>query len=179
MTETRLETVTTLDVETDKLLRNNATSAMRRMSRKIPGKRQWILARGQDDALVAGARFASALGWMTVDAIWVQEDLRRQGMGSRLLGAVEDAARSEGCKGVQLRAYGFEGAEFFSRKGYVRVGFIPDADPELASSWFAKGFTVSLEAPTAEAPSVEPEAPGAWREAKRAARTAKSKTKAK
>lgn len=182
MEDPKIAVVDVLDVDTDKLLRNNSTSAARKMTRKLPGKRQWVLARGQDDALVAGARFNNAFGWMSLEAIWVDAELRRQGLGGRLLDSVESVARSQGCKGVNLRAYGFEAPDFFSQKGYTRVGHLPDAEAELESYWFAKSFTVPLEAPApAPGPVADsaPETPVSWRKAKRAARTSKPKAKTK
>jgi len=179
MVEVELEIMDTVDVDTDKLLRTNSANAARRMVRKLSGKRQWILAHDRDGKLVAGARFFSALGWMTVDSIWVSDEHRRQGVGGRILDVVETAAKDEACKGINMRSYGFEAPDFFVRRGYATVGILPDPEANLTSYWFAKGISVPVQ-PVVTAGSVPAqEAPVSWRKAKRINRTAMSKGKSK
>lgn len=61
-------------------------------------------------------------GLLFIDLLFVAEPDRRQGLGSRLLAAAEDAARENGCVGAWLTVYAFLAAEFFQKHGYERFG---------------------------------------------------------
>lgn len=61
-------------------------------------------------------------GLLFIDLLFVAEPDRRQGLGSRLLAAVEEAARENGCVGAWLTVYAFQAAEFFQKLGYERLG---------------------------------------------------------
>ena len=61
-------------------------------------------------------------GWLFIDLLFVAEPDRRQGLGSRLLVAVENAARENGCVGSWLSAYAFQAPGFFKKNGYEQFG---------------------------------------------------------
>lgn len=62
--------------------------------------------------------------WMSVDWLWVAEDLRRQGYGSELLLAAEKLARGAGCVGAKLDTYEFQARPFYERHGYSVFGVL-------------------------------------------------------
>lgn len=61
-------------------------------------------------------------GLLFIDLLFVAEPDRRQGLGSRLLAAAEDAARKNGCVGSWLSVYAFQAPEFYQKNGYERFG---------------------------------------------------------
>lgn len=61
-------------------------------------------------------------GWLFVELLYVAESDRRHGLGSRLLTAVEDAAREQGCVGTWLSSYAFQAPGFFEKNGYEPFG---------------------------------------------------------
>jgi len=66
-------------------------------------------------------------GWLFIDILHVDEPDRRQGLGSRLLAAVENAARENGCVGSWLTTYAFQPFKFYEKNKYERFGELDSA----------------------------------------------------
>ena len=75
-------------------------------------------ARNRDEALVGGAL---ARWWGTaceLQQIWVDEALRRRGIGASLMQQVEATAIERGCRLLYLDTFSFQAPEFYYRLGY-------------------------------------------------------------
>ncbi|WP_158292009.1 GNAT family N-acetyltransferase [Paracraurococcus ruber] len=107
---------------------------------RLRGKARWILARDAAGTVQAGAKCEVASGWLYLDWLWVAEGLRRQGQGTRLLAAVEDLAREQGCQGVHLHTWSFQAPDFYPRHGYAVMGRVEDMPPGAVRYWLAKRF---------------------------------------
>ncbi|MFI6278864.1 GNAT family N-acetyltransferase [Streptomyces sp. NPDC050988] len=88
------------------------------------GKPDEFSIRATDDA----AELAGGLtGWVWgtlcgVDALWVREELRHTGWGTRLLRAAEAEAVRRGCTDMLLSSYSFQAPDFYKRLGYRETG---------------------------------------------------------
>ena len=99
---------------------------------------RWFVGRDPDGAVQAGMRYILAYEWAFVNWLWVAEPYRRHGVGSELLGRVEDEARRNGCRGVYLDTFTFQGPKFYPRHGYVEFGRLDDFPQGHARIWLAK-----------------------------------------
>jgi GNAT superfamily N-acetyltransferase len=67
--------------------------------------------------------------WLTVDTMWVDASMRRQGIARGLLAAVEDEARARGCRWAKLNTWDFQAPGFYEHLGYVVYGREIDYPP--------------------------------------------------
>jgi ribosomal protein S18 acetylase RimI-like enzyme len=94
------------------------------------GPRDWrpltLALRARDGTLMGGLCGATMWGWLTVDGLWVAEELRGRGLGQRLLLTAEAAAVARGCRGARLGTFDFQARGFYERLGYIVFGELPD-----------------------------------------------------
>jgi len=80
--------------------------------------------RGDDGAVAAGVSGHTWGGCCYVAQLWVSAALRGQGIGTRLLEAVEHYALGKGCRLVLLASHSFQAPGFYARRGYSKVAEI-------------------------------------------------------
>lgn len=97
-----------------------------------------ILVRDEKQRLLAGVS-----GWLwgeclEVEYLWVDEQLRGQGVGQKLMIELEETARSRGCLTVVLDTYSFQAPEFYEKLGYQAFGVIEGYGPGHQKYFFLK-----------------------------------------
>jgi GNAT superfamily N-acetyltransferase len=82
-----------------------------------------VIVRDPHDGEATSGVWGSILyGWLFIELLYVAESGRRQGLGSRLLMAVENAAQEQGCIGAWLSSYAFQAPGFYKNNGYEEFG---------------------------------------------------------
>ena len=60
-----------------------------------------------------------------VETLWVREDLRRAGLGARLLATAEVEAVRRGCREMHLDTHSYQAPDFYHHRGYAVIGELP------------------------------------------------------
>ena len=81
---------------------------------------------GADGSIIGGLLGGTYWGWMYIDILWVREDHRRQGIGSRLLTEAEKEAIRRGCHHVHVDTMSWQAPMFYQKHGYEVIGVLPD-----------------------------------------------------
>ena len=76
--------------------------------------------------IIGGIIAGTYWGWMYVDILWVGENHRRKGIGSKLLILAEQEAIRRGCHHVHLDTMSWQAPEFYQKHGYHVIGILPD-----------------------------------------------------
>ena len=79
-----------------------------------------------DEKIMGGVLAELYWGWLYIDLMWIEEELRGQGYGHRLLMQVEDEARKRGAKKVYLDTFSFQAPDFYKQHGYQVMAELPD-----------------------------------------------------
>lgn len=76
--------------------------------------------------IIAGLLGGTYWGWMYVDILWVHEDHRKNGIGTKLLLEAEKEAIRRGCHHVHLDTMSWQAPDFYRKHGYEVIGILPD-----------------------------------------------------
>jgi ribosomal protein S18 acetylase RimI-like enzyme len=60
--------------------------------------------------------------WFHIDSLWVDDTIRGEGWGTRLLGAGEEEAQERGCEISDVDTFTFQAKAFYEKAGYLRYG---------------------------------------------------------
>ena len=88
-----------------------------------------IFVRNDDDELEGGVYAYAWGGVCELELLWVSEARRGDGLGTRLMTAVEDEARRVGCSKIYVDTFSYQAPGFYEKLGFERVGTI-DEFPE-------------------------------------------------
>jgi GNAT superfamily N-acetyltransferase len=101
-----------------------------------------VFLRDEAGTIVAGLTGSTFWDWLVVDLLWVREDLREQGIGSRLLESAEQEAIRRGCIGAVLDTHDFQAPAFYQKRGYSVFGELPGVPPGHVRYYLARRFEV-------------------------------------
>ena len=85
-----------------------------------------LLGRNAAGMVKAGLQAVLIDAWLVIDLLWVAEDSRGQGAGTRLLEKTESIARERGAKWAILATFDYQAPDFYRRHGYVEYARMED-----------------------------------------------------
>jgi GNAT superfamily N-acetyltransferase len=86
-----------------------------------------VLLRDRQSGETIGGLWAwSAYDWLRIDLLFVPEQLRGEGLGTRLVRQAEAVALERGLIGVWLDTFEFQALGFYQKLGYEVFGVLPD-----------------------------------------------------
>ena len=93
---------------------------------RILGSQQYepmrLLVRDANGQVVGGLLGELYYNWLYIAILWLHEDIRGQGIGSRLMATAEEYAASRGRTHVHVDTLDFQAPLFYQRLGYTVWG---------------------------------------------------------
>ena len=92
-------------------------------SKREPSKSEPLNIYVEDEQgnLIAGMVAETFGHWLEIEYLYVQENLRGQGIGSNILNWAEKEARERKCKYSFVNTYQFQAPNFYKKNGYEEV----------------------------------------------------------
>jgi ribosomal protein S18 acetylase RimI-like enzyme len=93
---------------------------------KHPVKKISFILRNEGGEILGG--ITGTIFWFNlhIDYLWVDESVRGNGYGVELLNRIEEIARENRCKLIQLDTFSFQAPKFYQKNGYETVGVIEE-----------------------------------------------------
>lgn len=74
------------------------------------------------DSVKGGISAIAWAGMLFIKWFWIDETLRGQGHGTRLIATAEEEGRRRGCRAVWLDTFEFQARPFYEKLGYTSFG---------------------------------------------------------
>lgn len=98
-----------------------------------------LLVRDDQDEQTHGGLYGKISGnWLFIELLGVSEQVRGQGIGSRLMAMAEDLAREKECVGIYLDTFDFQAPLFYQKLGFTQFGRLDDYPPGHQRYFFQK-----------------------------------------
>ena len=83
--------------------------------------------RDEDGIIVGGVHGNyGSFGWMYIDTLWVSEQLRGVGYGTRMMDIIEGVGIENGAANAYLNTFSFQAPEFYKKRGYTVFAELED-----------------------------------------------------
>ena len=92
-------------------------------SNREPSKSEPLNIYAEDEMgnLMAGMVAETFGNWLEIEYLYVRDDLRRQGFGSKILEMAEKESKTRGCKYSVVNTFNFQAPNFYEKHGYKEV----------------------------------------------------------
>jgi GNAT superfamily N-acetyltransferase len=94
-----------------------------------------------EERLVGGLIGKVFWNWLYADLVWVEEEFRSQGIGTRVMRAAEDRALKMKLTGIYLWTETWQAPPFYTRLGYTQFVEIKNFPPGHSRLGFLKYFS--------------------------------------
>jgi GNAT superfamily N-acetyltransferase len=88
-----------------------------------------FVARDSAGTIVGGILGHTRWRWLYIAKLWVDERARGLGLGTRLMVAAENLARSRGCTDASLDTFDYQARPFYEKLGYELFGTLEGYPP--------------------------------------------------
>ncbi|MGL5404927.1 MAG: GNAT family N-acetyltransferase [Acinetobacter sp.] len=112
------------DDETKPIINGIMEYGLSQIQNRLP--RLWAFHAKSGDIIVGGAVGRDHFSQFYLDHLWVKEELRSKGLGSRIHEQVLQCANSCGCKRIQLNTLNKRAVDFYIKLGYSTLAIIEE-----------------------------------------------------
>lgn len=99
-----------------------------------------FVARDVDGNVVGGILGHTRWRWLYIAKLWIDATVRGQGIGTKLMAAAEELARSRGCTDVSLDTFDFQARPFYEKLGYELFGTLEGFPPDSRQFYLRKSL---------------------------------------
>lgn len=99
-----------------------------------------IALRDENDKFVGGIIVSVLWNGMEIDSLWVDESLRGQNWGRKLMEATETEGRKRGCDFAYTNTFSWQASGFYEKMGYKLFGKLEDFPKGCSLSYFRKNL---------------------------------------
>lgn len=80
---------------------------------------------------IRAGMIASLYMWriINIDVLWVDETLRKSGLGTKMLRKLEKIAKKKNCKLIHVDTFSFQAPEFYKKNGFEVFGVLENCPP--------------------------------------------------
>lgn len=97
-----------------------------------------LFLRTPEGTVVGGLLGHRRWGWLYVDKLWIHEDYRGGGEGSRLLRQAEEEAIAAGCTEAVLDTFSYQARPFYEKHGYTVYAILEGYPPGYCQYFLRK-----------------------------------------
>lgn len=110
--------------------------------RFVPDMEDLSLAVINEAGQIIGGCDAFRMGELAMlDVLWIANEHRGAGLGGYILRQLEEKARRQGAKRMELNTFGFQAPGFYEKLGYRRFGAIEPAVGTYGHYFYVKDLT--------------------------------------
>lgn len=100
-----------------------------------------VFVRDASGRVVGGLLGHVKWGWVYVAKLWLPDELRGRGVGTRVMRAVEEYARQHECLGIYLDTFEYQALPFYEKLGYEQFGVLEGYPPGYRQYYLRKPLT--------------------------------------
>lgn len=78
--------------------------------------------------------------WYFLDELWIEEEHRKNGIGTKLINEIEKCAKENNLLGVRMETWSFQARGFYEKMGYEIYATFEDCPPGTIDYFLKKGF---------------------------------------
>ena len=126
----KLEIAPELTPEMETIIGNGLSEYNRSKAGYVDGRDlPVILTQSKTGEILGGLLGRTTLGLLFIDLVYLPDEVRGQGTGTRMLEMAEKEAIARGCSAAVLFTITFQAPEFYKRHGYHELGRVEVAPP--------------------------------------------------
>ncbi|TKC15290.1 GNAT family N-acetyltransferase [Robertmurraya kyonggiensis] len=97
--------------------------------------------KGENDEIRGGLLAEICWNWLEIHTFMIDEDIRRDGHGTKLLNEIETIARERNCDFIKFDTLSFQALGFYEKNGYQVYGSIDNVGREFTHYYLKKDLS--------------------------------------
>lgn len=136
------------DEEFDKIIKTNLHTFNREKCEWIrenteikPSKTKYYnFAVYDNQKLIGGAVGIIRFGWYFLEDLWIDENYRKNNIGTKIIKMIEECAKKNKALGVRMNTWSFQARGFYEKMGYTVYATFEDCPPGTIDYYLKKRF---------------------------------------